>query len=209
MLLCCLAKCATYPCFFPQTVSWLRSVQVHTSAKGEAQHQQSRVDRVADCAGSSRSCPHCFSTFPASVSRRHRVFFIFREWAICTPKTSSTKTSTARMCFWRAARLSFPTTASSASTSSATAASASTVCWPLLRRSFHPEIQFSLSSRISGDKRLFAPVQWLCYLAPEVLRNLRPVNQLNEDLPFTKQSDVYAFGLVPGRKNPFMPFSNV
>ena len=62
MLLCCLAKCATYPCFFPQTVSWLRSVQVHTSAKGEAQHQQSRVDRVANRAGSSRCCPHCFST---------------------------------------------------------------------------------------------------------------------------------------------------
>ena len=39
------------------------------------------------------------------------------------------------------------------------------------------------------------PKGWLCYLAPEIMQNLR-VRGLNEDLPFTKASDVYAFGTI-------------
>jgi hypothetical protein len=39
------------------------------------------------------------------------------------------------------------------------------------------------------------PPGWLCYLAPEIIRSLR-VRQKHdeEELPFTKASDVYAFG---------------
>jgi len=42
---------------------------------------------------------------------------------------------------------------------------------------------------------LIVPPGWLCYLAPELVRNLR-VHQRpeEEDLPFSKASDVYAFG---------------
>ncbi len=47
------------------------------------------------------------------------------------------------------------------------------------------------------------PKGWLCYLAPEIMRALR-VNQDNfgnshnteDDLPFSKSSDVFAFGTV-------------
>ncbi|XP_015380322.1 PREDICTED: kinase suppressor of Ras 1 [Diuraphis noxia] len=44
---------------------------------------------------------------------------------------------------------------------------------------------------------LIVPPGWLCYLAPELVRNLR-VHQRpeEEDLPFSKASDVYAFGTV-------------
>jgi len=42
---------------------------------------------------------------------------------------------------------------------------------------------------------LSIPPGWLCYLAPEVIRSLK-ANQKHdeEELPFTKASDVYAFG---------------
>ncbi len=44
------------------------------------------------------------------------------------------------------------------------------------------------------------PKGWLCYLAPEIMRALR-VNPAGgsgteDDLPFTKSSDVFAFGTV-------------
>ena len=42
------------------------------------------------------------------------------------------------------------------------------------------------------------PKGWLCYLAPEIMRALR-VNQVSDekaDLPFTKQSDIFAYGTV-------------
>lgn len=47
-----------------------------------------------------------------------------------------------------------------------------------------------------GDS-LGIPAGWLCYLAPEIVRALRP-RQPNApiDLPFSKASDVYAFGTV-------------
>jgi len=40
------------------------------------------------------------------------------------------------------------------------------------------------------------PAGWLCYLAPEVIRELRIHQKASEDLPFTRASDVYAFGTV-------------
>jgi kinase suppressor of Ras 2 len=40
------------------------------------------------------------------------------------------------------------------------------------------------------------PKGWLCYLAPEIMRTLRVQATEGEDLPFTKASDVYAFGTV-------------
>lgn len=45
------------------------------------------------------------------------------------------------------------------------------------------------------------PKGWLCYLAPEIMRALRvapPDNNSDEkaDLPFTKQSDIFAYGTV-------------
>jgi len=40
------------------------------------------------------------------------------------------------------------------------------------------------------------PAGWLCYLAPEVIRELRVQHTNGEDLPFTRASDVYAFGTV-------------
>jgi kinase suppressor of Ras 2 len=40
------------------------------------------------------------------------------------------------------------------------------------------------------------PKGWLCYLSPEIMRSLRVHTNEGEDLPFTKASDVYAFGTV-------------
>lgn len=37
------------------------------------------------------------------------------------------------------------------------------------------------------------PPGWLCYLAPEIVRSLR-INQVHHELPFSKASDLYAFG---------------
>ncbi|KAG5672280.1 hypothetical protein PVAND_002418 [Polypedilum vanderplanki] len=40
------------------------------------------------------------------------------------------------------------------------------------------------------------PYGWLCYMAPELIRNLKPYRPTNEDLQFTKASDTYAFGTI-------------
>ena len=42
------------------------------------------------------------------------------------------------------------------------------------------------------------PKGWLCYLAPEIMQTLRvrPTQQGVEDLPFTRESDIYAFGTI-------------
>lgn len=37
---------------------------------------------------------------------------------------------------------------------------------------------------------------WLSYLGPELIRGLKPVRPTDEDLPFSRASDVYAFGTV-------------
>lgn len=46
------------------------------------------------------------------------------------------------------------------------------------------------------EKGLAIPTGWLCYLAPELIHNLKPYRPNNEDLPFTKSSDAYAFGSI-------------
>lgn len=46
------------------------------------------------------------------------------------------------------------------------------------------------------DTGLGIPCGWLCYLAPELIRNLKPYRPENDDLPFTKSSDAYAFGSI-------------
>lgn len=46
-------------------------------------------------------------------------------------------------------------------------------------------------------KGLSIPRGWLCYLAPEIMGSLKAQqNQLDDELPFSKASDVYAFGYV-------------
>jgi len=40
------------------------------------------------------------------------------------------------------------------------------------------------------------PAGWLCYLSPEVIRELKVHQQQSEDLHFTRASDIYAFGTV-------------
>lgn len=59
---------------------------------------------------------------------------------------------------------------------------------------------FSVTKLCFGNRKgngLNIPPGWLCYLAPEIIRSLR-VRQKHdeEELPFTKASDVYAFGTV-------------
>ncbi|KAJ9587394.1 hypothetical protein L9F63_019095 [Diploptera punctata] len=59
---------------------------------------------------------------------------------------------------------------------------------------------FSVTKLCFGNRKgdgLSIPPGWLCYLAPEIIRSLR-VRQKHdeEELPFTKASDVYAFGTV-------------
>lgn len=58
---------------------------------------------------------------------------------------------------------------------------------------------FSLTKLCQKSRRgewLAIPKGWLCYLAPEVIRSLRADSQKEEVIPFTKNSDVYAFGTV-------------
>lgn len=43
---------------------------------------------------------------------------------------------------------------------------------------------------------LFIDENGLCYLAPELIRQLRAVRPTQENLPFSKSSDVYAFGTI-------------
>lgn len=43
---------------------------------------------------------------------------------------------------------------------------------------------------------LFVEENMLCYLAPELIRQLRAVRPAQENLPFSKASDVYAFGTI-------------
>ncbi|KAK6625057.1 hypothetical protein RUM43_005348 [Polyplax serrata] len=48
-----------------------------------------------------------------------------------------------------------------------------------------------------GSENLIIPPGWLCYLSPEIMRNLRSFYQPDEEeLPFSRASDVYAFGTV-------------
>ncbi|XP_066997857.1 kinase suppressor of Ras 2 [Anabrus simplex] len=59
---------------------------------------------------------------------------------------------------------------------------------------------FSVTKLCFGNRKgngLSIPPGWLCYLSPEIIRSLRVRQKHDEDeLPFTKASDVYAFGTV-------------
>ncbi|XP_059610312.1 kinase suppressor of Ras 2 [Phlebotomus argentipes] len=55
---------------------------------------------------------------------------------------------------------------------------------------------FSATKLLYCDLGLGIPTGWLCYLAPELIRGLKPFRPTDEDLPFSKASDVFAFGTV-------------
>ncbi|EEB14308.1 predicted protein [Pediculus humanus corporis] len=48
-----------------------------------------------------------------------------------------------------------------------------------------------------GTENLIIPPGWLCYLSPEIMRSLKSSYQPDEEeLPFSRASDIYAFGTV-------------
>lgn len=55
---------------------------------------------------------------------------------------------------------------------------------------------FSATKLQYCDQGLAIPSGWLSYLAPEIIRGLKPVRPTEEELLFSKASDVYAFGTV-------------
>ncbi|XP_011632952.2 LOW QUALITY PROTEIN: kinase suppressor of Ras 2 [Pogonomyrmex barbatus] len=46
------------------------------------------------------------------------------------------------------------------------------------------------------NNELNVPPNWLCYLAPEIVRQLRPISRGLDRLPFSMHSDTYAFGTI-------------
>ncbi|XP_063222865.1 kinase suppressor of Ras 2 [Bacillus rossius redtenbacheri] len=59
---------------------------------------------------------------------------------------------------------------------------------------------FSVTKLCYGNRKgngLSIPPGWLCYMAPEIIRSLKAQQKHDEEeLPFSKASDVYAFGTV-------------
>ncbi|XP_017023567.1 kinase suppressor of Ras 1 [Drosophila kikkawai] len=55
---------------------------------------------------------------------------------------------------------------------------------------------FSSTKLLYCDMGLGVPHNWLCYLAPELIRALQPEKPRGECLEFTRFSDVYSFGTV-------------
>lgn len=55
---------------------------------------------------------------------------------------------------------------------------------------------FSSTKLLYCDKGLGVPKEWLCYLAPELMRALMPRKPTDEILPFSEAADVYSFGTV-------------
>ncbi|XP_039490170.1 kinase suppressor of Ras 1 [Drosophila santomea] len=55
---------------------------------------------------------------------------------------------------------------------------------------------FSSTKLLYCDMGLGVPHNWLCYLAPELIRALQPEKPRGECLEFTPYSDVYSFGTV-------------
>lgn len=55
---------------------------------------------------------------------------------------------------------------------------------------------FSATKLSYTDHGLGIARGWLCYLAPELIKGLKPFRPADEDLPFSKASDVHAFGTV-------------
>lgn len=63
----------------------------------------------------------------------------------------------------------------------------------VLRRSPDSLRLHSLSSCSRREDKLRIPNGWLCHLAPEIIQQLSPDTE-EDKLPFSKQSDVFAFG---------------
>ncbi|XP_052868830.1 kinase suppressor of Ras 1 [Anopheles cruzii] len=55
---------------------------------------------------------------------------------------------------------------------------------------------FSATKLLYCELGLGIPSGWLCYLAPELMCNLTPYRPVEGDLPFSRASDIYAFGTV-------------
>ncbi|CAL8071369.1 unnamed protein product [Orchesella dallaii] len=58
---------------------------------------------------------------------------------------------------------------------------------------------FSVTKLCQGNRKgdsLSIPPGWLCYLAPELIKCLKPVSKHDNELPFAKTTDIYAFGTV-------------
>ncbi|XP_058814779.1 kinase suppressor of Ras 2 isoform X2 [Topomyia yanbarensis] len=55
---------------------------------------------------------------------------------------------------------------------------------------------FSATKLLYCDLGLGIPSGWLCYLAPELMRKLTSYRPVGGDLPFSKASDIFAFGTV-------------
>lgn len=55
---------------------------------------------------------------------------------------------------------------------------------------------FSATKLLYCDLGLGIPSGWLCYLAPELIRKLTSYRPIEGDLPFSKASDIFAFGTV-------------
>lgn len=49
------------------------------------------------------------------------------------------------------------------------------------------------SSELRRENELKLPHDWLCYLAPEIVREMAPGKD-EDKLPFSKAADIYAFG---------------
>lgn len=55
---------------------------------------------------------------------------------------------------------------------------------------------FSATKLLYCDLGLGIPSGWLCYLAPELIKKLTSYRPMDGDLPFSKASDIFAFGTV-------------
>ncbi|KAG5331254.1 KSR1 Kinase, partial [Acromyrmex charruanus] len=58
---------------------------------------------------------------------------------------------------------------------------------------------FNITKLCHGNRKgepLNIPPGWLCYLAPEIVRRLKPLNRGQDKLPYSIESDVFAFGTI-------------
>lgn len=55
---------------------------------------------------------------------------------------------------------------------------------------------FSATKMQYNNNGLFIPKNWLCYLAPELMRSLKRSHEHKAELEFSRASDVYAFGTI-------------
>lgn len=55
---------------------------------------------------------------------------------------------------------------------------------------------FSATKMEYNSNGLHIPNNWLCYLAPELIRGIKQTQTAHDELQFSKASDVYAFGTI-------------